>query len=56
MNTKDVEDTCKTCLRWLQQLNGQYGVVMLQQITCIQKYMLFVLDCRMEMVLEEICT
>jgi len=56
-NTADVEDTRRTDLGLLQILNGNMvpRIVMLQQNTCTQKSTSFGLDCRNQVILEEIC-
>jgi len=49
----DVEDTGRTDLGLLQQLNGQYGAehCHVQQNTATQKFVSFGLDCRTQMIL-----
>ena len=53
-STADVEDTRRTELGLLQQLNGP-TIVIMKQDTCTQKSTPFGLDCSTQVILEEIC-
>ena len=53
-STADVEDTRRTELGLLQQLNGP-SIVIMKQDTCTQKSTPFGLDCSTQEILEEIC-